>query len=233
MADSSRKRSAPFDPNLCFICQIHKRDPKTRSKNDYACSVSEKHIPSVKARAVEWKKKKCPDQIAAVLAVFDEAFASTATPVLKWHRASCRINFMSHQRLNRYEDDTTSEHADDAGVMDSSGNTNEEPHHHYLRSQARPYHKFTHCVLCCSGEERGELIPARTFKMHDKLKSLATTDFELLARIQNAHDVMAGDVLYHINCLRTRMRDHEDNMQQNSCSKDKCEQMHFPLFSSN
>ena len=231
MADSSRKRSAPFDPNLCFICQIHKRNPKTRSKNDYACSVSEKHIPSVKARAVEWKKKKkCPDQIAAALAVLDEAFASTATPVLKWHRASCRINFMSHQQLDRYEDDTTSEHADDAGVMDSSGdNTNEEPHHHYLRSQARPYHKFTHCVLCCSGEERGELMPARTFKMHDKLESLATTDFELLARIQNAHDVMAGDVLYHINCLRTRMRDHEDNMQQNSCSKDKCEQMHFPL----
>ena len=44
-------------------------------------------------------------------------------------------------------------------------------------------------------------MPARTLKMHDQLEKLAATDFEMLARMQNVHDVMAGDVLYHIRVI--------------------------------
>ena len=70
-------------------------------------------------------------------------------------------------------------------------------------------------------------MPARTFKMHDKLEKLAATDFEMLARMQNVHDVMAGDVLYHINC----MRDNEDHIEQQTSShiKDKREPLYEQL----
>ena len=74
-------------------------------------------------------------------------------------------------------------------------------------------------------------MPARTFKMHDKLEKLVATDFEMLARMQNVHDVMAGDVLYHINCLRMRMHDYEDHNEQqtSSHSKDKRDPLYEQL----
>ncbi|XP_068200369.1 uncharacterized protein [Palaemon carinicauda] len=85
------------------------------------------------------------------------------------------------------------------GGLDNSGRV-------FLRSQDKTYIKGTHCVLCCSGVESGELSCARTFSMHEKLQNIAMGDFELMARLESARDAIAGDVLYHSLCLRNRAR---------------------------
>ena len=108
--------------------------------------------------------------------------------------------------------------------MDGPGTStvDEDPHHPmYLRSQALPYQKDIHCVLCCCGVESGELMAARTYNLHDKLHKIAKTNVALLTRLQLAFDVMAGDVLYHVNCIRTQMREGEGSEQHRTCSSEK------------
>ena len=109
MADTTlSKRAASFDSDIyCFVCQTHKRDPKTRNKSDSAVNVQAENIEAVRNRYNEWRNKSvCPADITAALAVLEEAFSATDTPHLKWHRNSCRANFMSQNHIDRFPNNT-------------------------------------------------------------------------------------------------------------------------------
>ena len=64
-------------------------------------------------------------------------------------------------------------------------------------------------------------MAARTYNFHDKLHKIAKNNVALLTRLQLAFDVMAGDVLYHVNCIRTQMREGEGSEQHGTCSSEK------------
>ena len=71
----------------------------------------------------------------------------------------------------------------------------------FLRSHAMPYDKNKDCVICCKKNPVEQLAPVRTPSVHEKLHRTAQINYELLTRLQNSFDGIAGDVLYHKICL--------------------------------
>ena len=207
--DLPHKRAAPCDwENLCFICQSKKRCKTTRSKTDTAVLVSD--IDGIKDMYRQWKERQhFPEAIRTAISVLEEAFKSSDTPNLIWHRNPCRITFMSRSILDRYETvEGSSSQAGAEAVDHNTTDTTETYQRPFLRSEAPTYTKDTDCILCCNGG--GDLIPVRTYAMHENLNHIANTDFRLLARLQNAVDSIAGDVLYHKKCMRIRERSFSD-----------------------
>ncbi|MCP3890821.1 MAG: hypothetical protein GY702_18405 [Desulfobulbaceae bacterium] len=149
----------------------------------------------MKKQYEKWiKKVDSPSAIKPAFSLLAEAFSLSDTPTLHWHRATCRVNFMSSAKLERYADITP---ASDNPELDLDNSLQTSTR--VLRSHMDQYSKDKHCVLCCSGE--GSLSRVLTFNKHEQLQQLANVDPKLMIRLQDAYDAIAGDILYHPLCL--------------------------------
>ena len=68
------------------------------------------------------------------------------------------------------------------------------------RSRAKDYDKKRDYVICCKGPEVQELHACMTFQTSNLLYEVAKSDFNLLRRLSEGFDAMAGDILYHKCC---------------------------------
>ena len=209
---TSQKRTAVFNyEELCFVCQSHKKDPGSGHRKN----INVKPVPNVqlvKAQYELWKNKSdCPVNITAAISVLDEAFAESDVPALKWHNASCRVNFMSKSRLDRCADRVVSDLPSSASSDYDEANS--EHTGRFLRSQASVYEKDTQCALCSKGVENGELSRATSFNTHEKLQKIAERDTQLMVRLGNAFDAIAGDILYHPLCMLQHIKAEQDHSE--------------------
>ena len=223
--EASKKRPAEGAPGtdgeLCCVCVAIKRDPNKKYKVIKPVRVSD--VTEVKKQYERWRKKQeVPKNIQPPMSFLCEAFEATNNPVLMWHTSSCRSNFMSSKHLDSYPDKITVpspsapeldnqnvEHnvedevydnrmggGDNDGVNDDSNAPSR-----ILRSQMKQYIKHQHCVVCVAGVEDGPLSKCMTPKRHAQLFELSLKDQKLQIRLAHAYDAIAGDILYHANCL--------------------------------
>ena len=193
---SSLKRGIDYDLSLCVICQSKRR------KTDSVVKLSDIALVSLR-NAAESRKKKKGTEYSAAIAIIDAEFEISEKPSFVWHREVCRPNFTNQTRINRLEDVSTKMEMEsfESETPSASSSTSLPPSRRLLRSSSIPYDK-TKCIICCCGDESGSLHLVTTFNIDHALKEKAKTDFELLARLEKACDAMAGDILYHRNCIR-------------------------------
>ena len=167
----------------------------------------------MKKQLDKWlNKSEHPSNILPGISYLTEAFKKTDTPVLKWHKSSCRSNFMSSKHLDSFPDkvipvvlEENDEHAGDdtednglAGDISGNDNVPKNVSSRVLRSQMKPYDKLLHCVVCVAGVEAGALSRCMTTNRHSQLFHLS---LRLYIRLLHAYDAIAGDIMYHSTCL--------------------------------
>jgi hypothetical protein len=196
---SSLKRGTHYDMSLCVICQ-HKRRKDSRGKSDTTTKLSDAVLVSLQ-NAAQLRNEKRGTEYSAAIAMIDAEFAINEAPSFVWHRDVCRPNFTNKARIDRLEEVSTKMDIDNDEYESPSASSSASLPPRQLRSNSIQYDE-THCIICCCGDESGSLHLVTTFNVDHALKEKAKTDFMLLARLEKAHDAMAGDILYHRNCIR-------------------------------
>ena len=199
----SSKRKAIFDNEMtCYVCQSDKKDPKTKWCRNIPVIPIDVDRNDIKEQCEKWRKKvNRPANITSAIDILDDLFSQCDKPKLVWHR-QCRPAFMSSTKLDRHTDETIDESMNIAEGAESDTEDHSALNNSmHLRSQAVPYNKAIHCVVCCFSEQNGKLHQVLSWAVHDKLHNKALNDYELMIRLESSRDAIAGDMLYHSLCL--------------------------------
>lgn len=190
-------------------------------------------------------RKACLDAEYARTILFLEK-TSFQENTLFYHRA-CYANYTSSERLKRLKSKASPRNDSNAGKQCSDRT---------LRSEAGPPVNKDLCIICQVGfiltccknctvhrmlklslfhyqvDVKSEYLRnASTYNMNETLQSIACVDFKLKRRMTHAFDAMAGDIKYHINCLRAKERELEKctdkaNAAQTTSYRQLCFELH-------
>ena len=192
---SSLKRGHDYDLELCVICQKKRRN-KNRSSTDSVSIISGDALQTLR-RTAEKRKKKLGTEFSSAISIIDAEFEKSPNPTFVWHREVCRPNFISNVKIDRLEDRPSAMEITHEEVFEDIQQSSSMQ----LRSGDAPYNAATDCVVCCCSHG-GPLHLVTTYNAHDTLEQTAKTDYRLMTRLNKAFDSIAGDILYHRDCLR-------------------------------
>ena len=222
------KKATTYNLDLCWVCQHDLKDPKVKHRKSLPLT-EVTYFDDLEEQYKKWKRKiDCPDNILKGISVLYEYFRSGDKGTLKWHRHKCRPLFMSSEKLLRYPDMVTID-PNDMKVEDIDHQHSVPVSDRITRSMVPKFDKDTMCVLCCTGIEGGELHLASTFNKHEELYTMALSNPMLMIRLENAIDVIAGDIHYHRVCLLHNHDDQNNEIKPKSKLNDVYNVVYNPL----
>ena len=181
--DSSRKRPASVELQLCIICQNDNQRKLMTVSTDSLQSVE--NIRQVRTKLSHDNFRDATDRLT-------EIFQADDPSSFCWHK-DCRSSYMSKQKIERLRSKEINEPTTSTSMQQS------QPKKNILRSKT-PQINWKLCIFC-QQEKKESLHLVQELRVGKRILEASKYDQVLSVRLACVNDLTAADGAYHRSCM--------------------------------